>query len=217
MICLALTGGIACGKSELGRLLGLAGAETIDADVVVGRLHGPGGQAAELVAAEFGREYLLPDGATDKARLSRLVFSDAAARRRLEGALHPIVRKWLLDWKNRPGDPSSVRVAQIPLLFESAWSSDWDFTATVETSSVESRLGRLAARGLSKAEAEARIRLTAAPLNSLRLGLPTPCAEHGECADCRSERRICNITTVISRRPPLAEFHVLIVGEELGF
>lgn len=157
MICLALTGGIACGKSELGRLLGLAGAETVDADVVVGRLHGPGGQAAELVAAEFGREYLLPGGATDKARLSRLVFSDADARRRLEGALHPIVRKWLLDWKNRPGDPSSVRVAQIPLLFESAWSSDWDFTATVETSSVESRLGRLAARGLSRSEAEARI------------------------------------------------------------
>ena len=67
------------------------------------------------------------------------------------------------------------------------------------------------------AEAEARIRLTAAPLNSLRLGLPTPCAEHGECVDCRSERRICNITSIISRRPPLADFHVLIVGEELGF
>jgi len=158
MICLALTGGIACGKSELGRLLGLAGAETVDADVVVGRLHGPGGQAAEIVAAEFGREYLLPGGATDKARLSRLVFSDAGARRRLEGALHPIVRKWLLDWKNRPGDPSSVRVAQIPLLFESSWSGDWDFTATVETSSAESRMARLAARGLSRAEAEARIR-----------------------------------------------------------
>ena len=67
------------------------------------------------------------------------------------------------------------------------------------------------------AEAEARIRLTAAPLNCLRLGLPTPCVERGECADCRSERRICNITSIIGRRPPLAEFHVLIVGEALGF
>lgn len=67
------------------------------------------------------------------------------------------------------------------------------------------------------AEAEARIRLTAAPLNCRRLNLPTPCAERGECADCRSEARICNITTVISRRPPLSDFHVLVVGGNLGF
>lgn len=157
MICLALTGGIACGKSELGRLLERLGAETVDADVVVGLLHGPGGRAAESVAALFGRGFLLPDGSTDKARLARLVFSDGAARRKLENALHPIVRKWLLDWKKRPGGESSVRVAQIPLLFESSWSQDWDFTATVETSSLERRLDRLAARGLSRAEAEARI------------------------------------------------------------
>ena len=157
MICLALTGGIACGKSELGRLLGQLGAETADCDAVVRELHSPGGQAAEAVAALFGGEFLMPDGSTDRARLARLVFGDEAARRKLEEAVHPIVRKRLLDWKRRPGDESSVRVAQIPLLFESGWSGDWDLCATVETASEEARFARLSARGLSRAEAEARV------------------------------------------------------------
>lgn len=157
MICLALTGGIACGKSELGRLLGRLGAETIDSDAVVRGLHSPGGKGAEAVEAIFGGEFLLPDGSTDRARLARKVFSDRSARRRLEDALHPIVRETLLDWKRRPEERSSVRVAQIPLLFESGWSDDWDLTATVETSDGAVRFARLLARGLAPEEARSRI------------------------------------------------------------
>ena len=66
-------------------------------------------------------------------------------------------------------------------------------------------------------EAERRIRLVAAPLNNRRFATKNPCVQQGECVDCRSEARLCNITTVISRRPPLTDMHVLILGEALGF
>lgn len=157
MISLALTGGIACGKSELGRILERLGAEVVDADAVVRRLHQPGGEAARIVAEKFGEKYLLPDGSTDRSRLAQAVFADENARRSLENALHPIVRKWLLDWKCDTKRRASVRIAQIPLLFESDWSRDWDRTATVETTDIETRLARLAGRGLSREAALARI------------------------------------------------------------
>lgn len=66
-------------------------------------------------------------------------------------------------------------------------------------------------------EAQARIRMTAAPMNNKRLETGNPCVQSGECADCRSASRLCNITTVISRCPPLTDFHVVLVGEELGY
>jgi L-lactate utilization protein LutB len=67
------------------------------------------------------------------------------------------------------------------------------------------------------AEAEKRIELYAAPLNNRRLAKPNPCVQTGICMDCQGPTRICNITTIIRKRPVLTEFHVVIVGEELGF
>ena len=157
MTTLALTGGIACGKSLFGRLLAEAGAEVVDADDVVRSLHAPGGAAAREVARIFGSDYLAADGSTDRSRLAGLVFADAAARRRLEEFVHPLVRSALLAWKNAPASGASVRVAQIPLLFESEWRRDWDLVVTVETSDESVRLERLLSRGLSREEALARI------------------------------------------------------------
>ncbi|HHV64136.1 MAG TPA: lactate utilization protein [Peptococcaceae bacterium] len=67
------------------------------------------------------------------------------------------------------------------------------------------------------AEADERIKLYAAPINTKRHELPNPCLKTGQCADCRSAQRICNITTVIHRRPPLTNMHVVLIGEYLGF
>ncbi|MDR2051428.1 MAG: lactate utilization protein [Deltaproteobacteria bacterium] len=66
-------------------------------------------------------------------------------------------------------------------------------------------------------EADKRIKLTAAPINNRRIGTQNPCVRLGECADCNNDTRLCNITAVISRRPPLTDFHVLILGLDLGF
>lgn len=67
------------------------------------------------------------------------------------------------------------------------------------------------------AGAEDRIRRVAAPMNNRRLNLPNPCVKTGVCMDCQGPTRICNVTTILNRRPGSTEMHVIIVGEELGF
>ena len=66
-------------------------------------------------------------------------------------------------------------------------------------------------------EAHARIKTVAAPVNNKRLNYPNPCVEAGECMDCRSKSRICNLTTIMHRRPPFTDIHVLVIGEVLGY
>ena len=67
------------------------------------------------------------------------------------------------------------------------------------------------------AEAEKRIRLYAAPINNKRLNTSNPCIRTGECMDCQGPTRICNVTTILNKRPVLTDIHIFIVGEELGF
>lgn len=67
------------------------------------------------------------------------------------------------------------------------------------------------------AEADKRIKLYAAPLNNKKYELPNPCVRTGECMECKNSTRTCNITTVLSRRPPLTDIQVVILGENLGF
>jgi L-lactate utilization protein LutB len=62
-----------------------------------------------------------------------------------------------------------------------------------------------------------RINNIAAPINAKRLNRKTPCATTGVCSDCESSERICNITTIIEKRPALTNFTVVLVGEELGY
>jgi hypothetical protein len=66
-------------------------------------------------------------------------------------------------------------------------------------------------------EAMERIRATAAPLNNKRLNRPNPCVQSGRCMDCQGPTRLCNITTVIHKKPPASDIHVWIIGEELGY
>ena len=62
-----------------------------------------------------------------------------------------------------------------------------------------------------------RIELFAAPINNKRLDKPNPCTVSGVCMDCAGPARICNITSILHKKPPTIDFHVVIVGEELGF
>ena len=65
-------------------------------------------------------------------------------------------------------------------------------------------------------EALDRVQNVIAPYHAKNMGIPTPCAKTGKCEDCNSPARICNITTIISKRPPGVEFTVIMVDEDLG-
>lgn len=66
-------------------------------------------------------------------------------------------------------------------------------------------------------EAEEHIKRYAAPLNNKKYETPNPCVTFGECMDCKTAQRLCNITTIINRCPPLTDIHVVVLGENLGF
>ena len=136
----ALTGGIACGKSLLSRYLNENGVETLDADDVV--------------------HELLPDPA-ERRRIAAEVFADPAKRRALEARLHPLVKArldaWLASPPGRGRSGPALRLAVVPLLFEVRWERNFDIICAV-VSSRENQISRLTAtRGMTHAEAEARL------------------------------------------------------------
>jgi dephospho-CoA kinase len=91
LLKVGLTGGIACGRTTVGRTLRRPGWRVLDADGMVHSLLGEGGEAAGPVIDAFGAGVRAPGGGVDRKVLGSLVFSDRAARRRLEGILHPLV------------------------------------------------------------------------------------------------------------------------------
>lgn len=113
-----LTGGIGCGKSTVAGLFAEHGAGIIDTDAIAHHLTQSGGDAIAAIRAAFGRDYITADGALDRAKMRGLIFSDAAARRRLERVLHPLIleqaREQLRKLQARP-----YIVVVVPLLAES--------------------------------------------------------------------------------------------------
>ena len=151
----AITGGIACGKSLFSRYLGQLGVEILDADDVVHGLESPGGEAVPALASLFGSRIIGADGGVDRNVLGELVFEDAVARARVNGVLHPLVREQFRDWVAARGQ--RPKAAVIPLLFEAGWAADWEVIiclVSCEATQVE-RLMRV--RGLSEEQARRRI------------------------------------------------------------
>lgn len=91
MFSIGLTGGIGCGKTTVSDLFAARGAAIIDTDQIAHQLTTPNGLAIQAIVAEFGPDFLGPDGAMDRAKMRALVFSDAAAKKRLEAILHPLI------------------------------------------------------------------------------------------------------------------------------
>jgi dephospho-CoA kinase len=126
----ALTGGIASGKSEAARRFAARGASVIDADAVARELVQPGMPALAEIAAAFGPEVLDPGGSLERAEMRALVFGDAAARRRLEAILHPRVRAEMLVRTDAASGPYVLLV--IPLFVETAGYEWVDRVAVVD-------------------------------------------------------------------------------------
>jgi len=115
-LIVAITGGIASGKSEVGRRFELLGVPVADADRIARELVEPGKPALEEIALRFGHDILRSDGSLDRAALRRRVFDDANARRELESILHPRIRAELQQICMAAQAPYAM--AAIPLLAE---------------------------------------------------------------------------------------------------
>jgi dephospho-CoA kinase len=158
VIKVALTGGIGSGKSEVERLLAEHGAAVVDADQLAREVVEPGTPGLAAVIAEFGEPVLTADGGLDRSALAALVFADDGARHRLEAIVHPLVGSRaadLLDQAERDG--REVIVYSVPLLVENGLGAGFDLVVVVDASD-EVRLDRLVRlRGMSDADAGARM------------------------------------------------------------
>ena len=153
---MALTGGIACGKSEVAGFWRRWGAEVLDADEVAHGLIAPGGEGVEAVVREFGARVRAADGGVDRRALGAIVFGDPAARERLNALLHPAVIRRMRGWADGIRRAGGRGVAAVPLLYEAGLEKDWDAVVCV-ASDEDQILERLAGRGLTPEEARARI------------------------------------------------------------
>ncbi len=138
---IALTGGIACGKSLFAKYLNELGVDTLDADDIVHSL-------------------IPPD---ERRALAAKVFADPAERRALEARIHPVVKRRIDEWFAADADGGGdggghrLKVAIIPLLFEVHWDAEYDIILCV-ASSVERQIERMTAmRGYSLEEAMSRL------------------------------------------------------------
>jgi dephospho-CoA kinase len=157
MLRVALTGGIATGKSYVLDRFRRRGIPVLDADTLAHGVMAPGTEATAAIAARFGA-VIGADGAVDRARLGPIVFADENARRDLEAIVHPAVYRAIaagLRAFERIGD-SPLVVVDVPLLFETGHASDFD-RIIVTAAPVDVQLQRLRARDLTESEARQRL------------------------------------------------------------
>jgi dephospho-CoA kinase len=153
----ALTGGIATGKSYVRSRFEALGVPTIDSDVLAREVVATGTPGFEAVIREFGREVLDASGALDRKRLGAIVFSNPERRRALEAIVHPAVRLATEDWFAGLDPSTPFAIADIPLLYETGRDKDFD-TVIVAAVNPEEQLRRVMARdGLNEVEARQRI------------------------------------------------------------
>ena len=151
-LAIALTGGIATGKTTAANYFAERGATIIDADVIARELVARGQPALAEITAAFGREMLTPEGDLDRKRMREQLLASDSERRRLEAILHPRVRSELLARARACTAPYCLLV--IPLLAESH-AYDWvDRVLVVDLPRAE-QLARLMQRdGMTAALAE---------------------------------------------------------------
>jgi dephospho-CoA kinase len=117
-LVVGLTGGIGSGKSSVAECFKTRGATIIDADAVSHQLSQPGQTGALAVADTFGENLLDAEGAIDRAALRARVFADPAARKQLEGILHPLIRAEM-QAQLQAAPPDCYVIWMVPLLIES--------------------------------------------------------------------------------------------------
>jgi len=158
MVTIALTGGIATGKTYVLERFRALGVPCLDADELVHGIEAAGTEATAAIAARFGPDVLAGDGSVDRAKLGPIVFADPAARRDLEAIVHPAVFR-AIEAGLRAFELTGAyafAVVDVPLLYETGGERHYD-KVIVTACPVEMQIARLTARGLTDAAARQRI------------------------------------------------------------
>lgn len=159
MTIVALTGGVAAGKTTVADVLSARGARVIDADILARAAVAPGSPALQKIGERFGADVFDATGSLDREALGRVVFQDSEARAALNAIVHPRVKE-LYDLEVAAlaaESPDAVIVYAVPLLAEARSASEFDAVIVVHAPKGE-RLARLKEhRGFSDDEARARV------------------------------------------------------------
>lgn len=171
MLRVGLTGGIGSGKSAVSERLAALGAVVLDGDKAARAVVEPGAAGLARIAETFGPGVLAADGSLDRAKLAGIVFSDEAARKKLNAITHPLIHEHIKAAEAAAvaaGGPNTIVVHDIPLLAEGQRSAEFDVIIVVDVPA-EVQLSRLAGRGLP--EGQARARMAAQATREQRLAL----------------------------------------------
>jgi dephospho-CoA kinase len=168
-LCIGLTGGIGCGKSTVAGLFAEHGAAIIDTDTIAHHLTQAGGAAIPAIRKVFGKDYLTADDALDRAQMRGLVFSDMAAKQRLEKIMHPLIleqaKAQLQLMRNEP-----YVIIVVPLLPESPSFLQLVQRVLVVDCDASAQIERVIARsGMTAAEVRAIIAQQAPRTERLQL------------------------------------------------
>src|SRR5216683_2929137 len=158
MLKVALTGGIATGKSHVLEQFRRHGVPCLDADTLAHGVESAGTEATAAIAARFGPDIVTAGGAVDRAKLGPIVFKDAAARRDLEAIVHPAVYRAIaagLRAFTLVGD-YPFAVVDVPLLYETGAEKDFERVIVVACEPAE-QIARLVERGMSEEAARQRL------------------------------------------------------------
>ena len=153
-----LTGGTGTGKTEAAKYLESLGAARFDADEASRAVTAPGGAALPAIRAKFGDEVFYPDGTLNRRALGEIVFQSMPHRRALEGIIHPLVQRDLLERMDAAAAAGTrVIILDVPLLFETGMDALCDETWSLYADR-EIQISRIITRdGLTREQAEARI------------------------------------------------------------
>jgi len=159
MKLVALSGGIASGKSTIARRLAEHGAVHVDADQLAREAVAAGSPGLAAIAARFGSAVIAADGTLDRAALGSVVFDDAEALEALNAIVHPEVRR--IGQQRiavaKAADPDAVVVYDVPLLVEANVSMPWDLVVIAEAPAEMRKRRMIELRGMSAEDAERRI------------------------------------------------------------
>ena len=156
MLKLALTGGIACGKSLVGQLMAKEGVPVCETDEVGHTVLEQDKTVREALIQEFGEGIVGLDGKIDRGVLGAMIFADAAKRERLNTLTHTAILKRAASWVEARAKDHECVVVIIPLLYEVGLENGWDKVICVG-SPLADQHRRLAERGLTPDDARARI------------------------------------------------------------